>query len=132
MASHIVRALRNMNRENRAEEAVPLAQPNFGPYPRTDRWENLPEGATSNAEVISITESGGEHTRNLSYVYGIGTLGDHLPDTGHNSFPVLHPGPAPERIGRQVDDSHYPRHITSSPRLRRPGSAGQSWSCRQL
>ena len=73
MASHIVRALRNMNRENRAEETVPLAQPNFGPYPRTDRWENLPEGAPSNAEVVSILESDGEHTRNLSYVYGIGT-----------------------------------------------------------
>ena len=73
MASHIVRAMRNMNRENRAEEAVPLAQPNFGPYPRTDRWENLPEGAPSNAEVVSILESDGEHTRNLSYVYGIGT-----------------------------------------------------------
>jgi len=73
MASHIVRAMRNMNRENTTEEGIPLAQPYMGPYPQFNRWENLPEGATSNAEVISILESDGDHTRNLSYVYGIGT-----------------------------------------------------------
>ena len=73
MARHIVRAIRNMNRENTDEEGIPLAQPHMGPYPQFNRWENLPEGSTSNAEVISILESDGDHTRNLSYVYGIGT-----------------------------------------------------------
>lgn len=73
MARHIVRAMRNMNRENTDEEGIPLAQSHMGPYQQFNRWENLPEGATSNAEVISIMESDGDHTRNLSYVYGVGT-----------------------------------------------------------